>query len=161
MRRIVYVCFVLAAVAATLVALGCGGGSSSSSNSMASISTSASDPATCGAPQGPFSHVFVTITDVEIHQSADAGPNDAGWVDLTPSLKNNPKQVDLLAAANNQCFLATLGSDTEIQPGTYQQIRVPRRQWHHGRREPMRSGCQLRDADQRSQQHALRPATFV
>jgi hypothetical protein len=91
---------------------------------MASISTSVSDPAPCGAPQGPFSHVYVTITDVEIHQSADAGPSDAGWVDLTPSLKNSPKQVDLLAAANNQCFLAMLGSDTEIQPGTYQQIRV-------------------------------------
>ena len=91
---------------------------------MASISTSVSDPATCGAPQGPFSHVYVTITDVEIHQSADAAPGDAGWVDLTPSLKSSPKQVDLLAAANNQCFLATLGSNTEIQPGSYQQIRV-------------------------------------
>ncbi|MBZ5616023.1 MAG: DUF4382 domain-containing protein [Acidobacteriia bacterium] len=91
---------------------------------MASISTSVSDPAPCGAPQGPFSHVYVTITDVEIHQSADAAPSDAGWVDLTPSLKSNPKQVDLLEAANNQCFLATLGSNTEIQPGTYQQIRV-------------------------------------
>jgi hypothetical protein len=91
---------------------------------MATINTSVSDPATCGPPQGPFSHVFVTITDVEIHQSADAGPGDAGWVDLTPSLKNNPKQVDLLAAANNQCFLATLGSGMEIQPGTFQQIRV-------------------------------------
>lgn len=125
MRRAVYVCFVLAAVAAALFVVSCGGGSSSgSSNSMASISTSVSDPAPCGAPQGPFSHVYVTITDVEIHQSADAAPSDAGWVDLTPSLKSNPKQVDLLEAANNQCFLATLGSNTEIQPGTYQQIRV-------------------------------------
>lgn len=124
MRRIVYICLLLAAVAAALFVVGCGSSSSSTSNSMASISTSVSDPATCGAPQGPFRRVYVTITDVEIHQSADAGPDDAGWVDLTPSLKNNPKQVDLLAAANNQCFLAMLGSDTEIQPGTYQQIRV-------------------------------------
>ena len=122
MRRFVYVCLFLAAIVAALFVVGCG--SSGSSNSLASISTSVSDPAPCGAPQGPFSHVYVTITDVEIHQSADAGPSDAGWVDLTPSLKNSPKQVDLLAAANNQCFLATLGSDTEIQPGTYQQIRV-------------------------------------
>jgi hypothetical protein len=122
MHRFVYVCLFLAAIVAALFVVGCG--SSGSSNSMASISTSVSDPAPCGAPQGPFSHVYVTITDVEIHQSADAGPTDAGWIDLTPSLKNSPKQVDLLAAANNQCFLATLGSDTEIQPGTYQQIRV-------------------------------------
>jgi hypothetical protein len=124
MRRAVYVCLLLVFVAAALLVLSCGGGSSGSSNPMASVSTSVSDPAPCGAPQGPFSHVYVTITDVKIHQSANAAAGDAGWVDLTPSLKNNPKQVDLLAAANNQCFLATLGSATEIQPGTYQQIRV-------------------------------------
>ena len=34
------------------------------------------------------------------------------------------QQVDLLAQANNQCFLAGLGSATELQPGGYQQIRV-------------------------------------
>ncbi len=122
MHRAVYVFFFLASVAAALLVAGCG--SSGSSNQMATINTSVSDPATCGPPQGRFSHVFVTITDVEIHQSADAASGDAGWVDLTPSLKNNPKQVDLLAAASNQCFLATLGSATEIQPGTFQQIRV-------------------------------------
>jgi hypothetical protein len=124
MRRAVYVCLFLGSVAAALLVASCGGGSSASSNPMASVSTSVSDPATCGAPQGPYSHIYVTITDVEIHQSASAAPGDTGWVDLTPSLKNNPQQVDLLAAANNQCFLATLGSATEIQPGTYQQIRV-------------------------------------
>jgi hypothetical protein len=125
MRRAVYVCFFLISVAAAFFVTGCGSsGSSNSSNPMASVTTSVSDPAPCGAPQGPFSHVYVTITDVVIHQSADAAPGDAGWVDLTPSLKSNPKQVDLLAAANNQCFLATLGSATEIQPGSYQQIRV-------------------------------------
>jgi hypothetical protein len=124
MPRFVYVCLFLGSVAAALFVVGCGSGSSKTSNSMASISTSVSDPATCGAPQGPFSHVYVTITDVEIHQNADAAPGDAGWVDLTPSLKSSPKQVDLLAAAKNQCFLAMLGSNTEIQPGTYQQIRV-------------------------------------
>lgn len=124
MRRAIYVCFFLVSVAVTLFVVGCGNGSSGSANPMASVVTSVSDPAPCGAPQGPFSHVYVTITDVEIHQSADAAAGDAGWVDLTPSLKNNPKQVDLLGIANNQCFLATLGSGTEIQPGTYQQIRV-------------------------------------
>ena len=66
---------------------------------------------------------IVTVTDVQIHQSASAGNNDAGWVDLTPNLKNAPMQVDLLGAATNQCFLATLGS-MGIQPGTYEQIRV-------------------------------------
>src|SRR5215470_10228668 len=83
-----------------------------------------SDPATCSGPQGTISHVYVTITDVEIHSSSSAGPNDPGWIDLTPGLKQNPMQVDLMAQANNQCFLATLGSAMEIQPGTFQQIRI-------------------------------------
>jgi len=84
-----------------------------------------SDPATCSmGTGGPFSHVYVTVTDVQIHSSASAGDNDSGWIDLTPNLKNSPQQVDLLGQANNQCFLASLGSTTELQPGTYQQIRV-------------------------------------
>jgi hypothetical protein len=88
------------------------------------VSVVVSDPATCSGPKGTISHVFVTITDVQIHTSASAGPSDPGWVDLTPNLKQNPMQVDLMGQANNQCFLATLGSTTEIQPGTFQQIRI-------------------------------------
>jgi hypothetical protein len=66
--------------------------------------------------------VFVTIADVQIHQSATAAANDSGWQDLTPGL--TPTQVDLLGIANNSCFLASLGSNVAIQAGTYQQIRV-------------------------------------
>src|SRR5215467_11985684 len=102
--------------------IGCSG--SSGSSQKAFVNTSISDPPTCSAPSGPYSHVFVTVTDVKIHASANAGPNDSGWVDLTPNLQNNPQQVDLLAQASTECFLAMLGSKTEIQAGTYQQIRV-------------------------------------
>jgi hypothetical protein len=100
----------------------CNGTSSSSSGSNAMVSVSLSDPATCGAPNGPFSHIYVTVTDVQINQSSTASDSDPGWVDLTPNLNSAPVQVDLLGAAN-QCFLATLGS-TGIQPGSYQQMRV-------------------------------------
>lgn len=89
---------------------------------MATVSIS--DPATCAGPDGPYSHVFVTITDVQANTSATAGDSDAGWVDLTPSLSSNPKQVDLLGQANNQCFLAMLGDPQELQAGNYQQIRL-------------------------------------
>ena len=68
--------------------------------------------------------MFVTITDVQANINSSAGPNDSGWVDLTPSLKNAPKQVDLLGLANNQCFLGSLGDAQQLQAGTYQQIRV-------------------------------------
>jgi hypothetical protein len=91
---------------------------------MSTVNVMISDPATCATPNGPFSHVYVTITDVSANVSSTAGDNDSGWVDLTPSLKNAPKQVDLLGLANNQCFLASLGDSQQLQAGTYQQIRV-------------------------------------
>jgi hypothetical protein len=94
------------------------------SNHPATINLTVSDPATCSAPQGPFSHIFVTIVDVQINTSSSAGDQDPGWVDLTPNLAKSPQQVDLLGQANNQCFLAMLGSSIEIQPGSYQQIRI-------------------------------------
>lgn len=98
--------------------------SSSPTSGNAFVNVRVSDPATCSGPQGAFSHIYVTIVDVQINSSAGAGNNDAGWIDLTPSLSQNPQQVDLLGVANNQCFLATLGATTALQPGTYEQIRI-------------------------------------
>jgi hypothetical protein len=119
------VVFILAFVATTIFLVNCSGGTNSDPTSQsATVKVTVSDPATCGAPQGPFTHVYVTITDVQIHQSANAGANDAGWVDLTPALQNSPQQVDMLGIANNQCFLASLGSTTALQAGHYQQIRI-------------------------------------
>ncbi|HET6181447.1 MAG TPA: DUF4382 domain-containing protein [Candidatus Sulfotelmatobacter sp.] len=121
---------ILCSLAAALVVCGallfssCSGSHSMSSSAPASVNVTVSDPATCSGPQGPFSHIYVTITDVQINASSSAGDNDPGWIDLTPSLKQNPQQVDLLGQANNQCFLASLGSAMEIQPGSYQQIRI-------------------------------------
>jgi hypothetical protein len=76
------------------------------------------------APNGPFAHVYVTVSDVKAHTNANAGDNDPGFVDLTPGLSSKPQQIDLLGQATNQCFLASLGSTQELQPGKYQQIRV-------------------------------------
>ena len=106
---------------------GCSSSSSSSSSTPAGsglVNVTVSDPATCSGPSGPFSHVYVTITDVKVSTNANAGDNDSSWVDLTPSLKNAPAQVDLLGLANSNCFLADLGDKLELQPGSYQQIRV-------------------------------------
>jgi len=100
-------------------------GSSPQTASAATTTITISDPATCSSGTGgPFSHVFVTVTDVVINASASAGDNDSSWIDLTPNLKKSPQQIDLLGQANNQCFLASLGSTTELQAGSYQQIRV-------------------------------------
>ena len=118
---------VSSAVLLGLLTFGCSGGPVSTSTSpMAStVNTTVSDPAACLAPDGPFSHVYVTITDVEASTNAGASAGDSSFVDLTPSLKAGaPMQVDLLGQANNQCFLASLGSTQELQAGSYQQIRI-------------------------------------
>jgi hypothetical protein len=88
------------------------------------VTVSISDPATCAGPDGPFAHVYVTITDVQANVSSTAGDNDSGWKDLTPNLSSHPKQIDLLGQANSQCFLATLGDAQQLQAGNYQQIRL-------------------------------------
>ncbi len=114
-------CLLVAAV----VVVACNSGSSSNSASgMGTVNTMLSDPATCQAPNGPYSHVYVTITDVQASTSATASATGSGWVDLTPNLSQAPVQVDLLGQANNQCFLATLGDNLQLQAGTYQQIRL-------------------------------------
>ena len=92
---------------------------------MGMATVSISDPATCSASSGgPYSNVWVTITDVQANTSATAGNSDSGWVDLTPKLP--PTQIDLLSSktTSNQCFLATLGDAQELQAGNYQQIRL-------------------------------------
>ncbi|MCU1313627.1 MAG: hypothetical protein JWM54_1384 [Acidobacteriaceae bacterium] len=111
---------------AGVLAVACSSGSSSSAppTSMASTTVMLSDPATCAGPTGPYAHVYVTITDVQANVSSTAGDNDGGWNDLTPGLSSAPKQIDLLGQANNQCFLATLGANQQLQAGNYQQIRL-------------------------------------
>ena len=115
---------IVAAVVVIAVLIGILAGCSSNSSTPASsglVNVTVSDPTTCSAPSGPFSHVYVTITDVKVNTNANAGDNDSSWIDLTPSLKNSPAQVDLLGLANSSCFLADLGDKLELQPGSYQE----------------------------------------
>jgi Domain of unknown function (DUF4382) len=113
------------AVSVGAIVEGCGNGSSSSPGTgMATVSIKVSDPATCMAPNGPYSHVYVTISDVKVHVSATAADNDPGWVDLTPNLAKAPMQIDLLSLPSGNCFLASLGDSLQLQPGNYQQLRV-------------------------------------
>src|SRR5205809_7281488 len=114
MRLRIYIGLLLAIVALAIFLMSCSGGSKPGT-----VNLSMSDPPTCAAPQGPYRHVYVTVTDVLIHQSATASANDAGWLHLAPKLADNPVQVDL-PGVSNQCFLALLGS-RQIQSCTYQQ----------------------------------------
>ena len=110
---------------ASLLASGCN--STTTQTSSAGTATAhvvLSDPATCMAPNGPFAHVYVTITDVKASVNQSAADNDSSFVDLTPGLSKAPRQIDLLGQANNQCFLASLGDSLQLQAGNYQQIRL-------------------------------------
>lgn len=108
-----------------LIIIGCSSGTSTNATPKATtVNVSLSDPAACQAPNGQFSHVYVTITDVKASTNANAPSGDPSFEDLTPNLSSSPMQVDLLGQANNQCFLAMLGSTTELQAGSYQQIRI-------------------------------------
>lgn len=90
----------------------------------ATVSIVISDPAACKASGGPFSHVYVTIADVQASTNADAPANDPSFVDLTPGLSAAPQQVDLMGQANSNCFLASLGVGQQLAAGNYQQVRI-------------------------------------
>lgn len=100
---------------ALAVLTACSDGGSSSQTGF--VNTVISDPAPCKAPTGSYSAVWITVTDVEIHNS-----NTGEWKDLTPGMP--PTQVNLLNEPSTECFLAMLGAKTELQAGTYEQIRI-------------------------------------
>lgn len=126
-EKLLVVTAALALTASVVFLAACSGSGSISGSigpTMGTVSTTFSDPPTCSSSSGgAYSHIFVTVTDVLVHQSATASSTDAGWVDLAPGLKSAPKQLDLLGAASSQCFLANLGAQ-QIQAGSYQQIRI-------------------------------------
>jgi uncharacterized protein DUF4382 len=103
----------------------CGGKSGGSTKgSQGNLSVVVSDPATCSATaNGPYSHIYVSISDVKVSPNANATPGDSSFLDVTPGLTSSPKQVDLLATPN-QCFVATLATAAALASGTYQQMAV-------------------------------------
>jgi len=113
----------IVAFAAALV--GCSGSGSGTSNGGAgTINVSITDPPSCKFPNGAFQHVYVTIRSVQAHTSATADDNTPGWQELAPQLNTQPMQIDLFAAGQTACLLTTLGSNTALPAGTYQQIRL-------------------------------------
>jgi hypothetical protein len=122
--RVIRIIFVI--LTSLLLAV-CGGSGSSDHagggiGGTGTVVTTISDPPVCKAPIGDFENVWVTITRVRAHTSANAGPNDSGWVDLV-DLRDKPMQIDLLNLDSTNCILTVLGSSSGIPAGQYQQIR--------------------------------------
>ena len=92
-------------------------------NAQPIVSVTLSDPAVCSASHGgPFQHIYVTISDVQMFASASL-PLQNG-IDLTPNLSQSPMQVDLLGSPGPNCILATLGSAASVPPGSYHALQV-------------------------------------
>src|SRR5712692_301739 len=89
---------VFVVLAASLALVNCGNTKTTitSNPGMGAVSVSISDPPSCAAPDGSFSHVFISIRSVQAHISSTASDSSSGWQELAPQLVNNPVQVDLL-----------------------------------------------------------------
>ena len=111
------------AFAASLVSCS-GSGSGMSNGGTGTVNVSITDPPSCKFPNGAFQHVYVTIRSVQAHTSASADDNTPGWQELATQLNSQPMQIDLFAEGQTACLLTTLGSNTALPAGTYQQIRL-------------------------------------
>jgi hypothetical protein len=124
--RVIRIIFVI--LTSLLLAFCSGGGSSDHAGGgiggTGTVATTISDPPVCKDTLEGFKNVWVTITRVRAHTSANAGPNDSGWVDLV-DLRDKPMQIDLLdlEKTTTDCILTQLGSTSGIPAGQYQQIR--------------------------------------
>ena len=103
--------FLVAVGFAVLVLVSCGGSMTSPPSGTAmsgQVTTIVTDPPTCGVPNGPFTHVWVTITKVTAHINANASDTDSDWQTLV-DLSSNPKQIDLFSLASPACVLPSSG----------------------------------------------------
>ena len=100
------------AMVASAVLTACGGGDGGSTPT-GTLHVAMTDAPSCG-----FDHVYVTVSQVRVHASANAGDNDAGW--STVSLPA-PQKIDMLSLTNGT--LADLGQ-TALPAGQYQQVRL-------------------------------------
>lgn len=91
-----------------------GGGGSTSGGPTGQLSLSLTDSAECN-----FDSVYVTVQKVRVHQSASAGHNDAGWIDIAPP--GGPVKVDLLSLQNGGMQDLGLGS---LPVAHYTQVRL-------------------------------------
>lgn len=118
------VLFFLPTLSAAIL-ISCGGlNYGMSGGGTATVHVSLSDPPTCMVPSGNFKHVYVSIRSVQANISATADDNSSGWEELAPQLDSMPIQVDLFSTASTTCLLTSLGSNSALPTGNYQQIRL-------------------------------------
>lgn len=103
-----------------LVLAGCGGGGGGDGGSSptSAAQTGTLHVAMTDAPSCGFDHVYITVSQVRVNASSNAGDNDAGWSTISLA---TPQKIDLLSLTNGA--LADLGQ-TALPVGQYQQVRL-------------------------------------
>jgi len=81
--------------------------------------SASTDVSLTGNTPSQYSHVWVTVKEVDFNGSATAGPTDGGWRQFPFS---TPSTVDLVAV--NGGNLGSIANGLRIEPGTYSQIRL-------------------------------------
>src|SRR5579875_1858650 len=85
---------------------------------LAACQTRTNVSATANVPSA-YSHVWLTVKQIEFNTSATAGPQDSGWQSFTLS---TPQTVDLVAVTNGA--LSQIAGNLSLAAGTYHQMRV-------------------------------------
>lgn len=101
----------LAAAGLALVLSACGGGGGGTGGT-GTLQMSLTDAPACG-----YDHVYVTISQLSVHQSGSASDSDAGWVEIPVTAQ----RIDLLSLQNG--VMTTLGT-TPLAAGKYTQMRL-------------------------------------
>ncbi len=105
------------AVLLGVLPIGCGsggsGGSAAGGGATGTMAVSLTDDPACG-----FNAVYVTPSQIRVHQSAAASDTDHGWTEIT---LNPPQKINLLDLNNGT--LLSLGQ-APLTAGHYQQLRL-------------------------------------
>jgi trimeric autotransporter adhesin len=94
-------------------------GSVGSLSCLLAACSASTDVSLTGNTPSQYSHVWITVQEVDFNQSATAGPSDSGWQKFSFS---TPSTVDLVALSGGN--LGQIASGLRIQPGTYSQVRL-------------------------------------
>jgi hypothetical protein len=94
-------------------------GSVGSLSCLLAACSASTDVSLTGNTPSQYSHVWITVQEVDFNANANAGPSDSGWQAFPLS---TPSTVDLVAL--NGGNLGEIASGLRIQAGTYAQVRL-------------------------------------
>ena len=104
-----------------------GGGGTTSGGGVGSTTTgqvalTMIDPPTCASPRFAFSHIYVSVSSVQLNTVAGADQTTGNWVEAAPALATSPKQIDLF----NFGTIGNLSNNgvVEVATGTYKTARL-------------------------------------